>query len=42
MNRIKIDKINIGVDYPPYIVAEMSGNHNGNIDNAFKTIICDF
>jgi len=38
MNKIKIDKINIGVDYPPYIVAEMSGNHNGNIANAFKII----
>ena len=38
MNRITINKINIGVDYPPYIVAEMSANHNGNIDNAFKII----
>lgn len=28
----------IGADYPPYIIAEMSANHNGNIDNAFKII----
>ena len=25
-------------DIPPYIIAEMSANHNGNIDNAFKRI----
>lgn len=28
----------IGTGYPPYIIAEMSANHNGNIDNAFKII----
>ena len=28
----------IGVDYPPYIIAEMSANHNGSIDNAYKII----
>ena len=38
MNRITIDKVNIGGNYPPYIVAEMSANHNGNLDNAFKII----
>ena len=25
-------------DIPPYIIAEMSANHNGNIDKAFKII----
>ena len=38
MNKIRIDNVDIGANFPPYIVAEMSGNHNGNIDNAFKII----
>jgi N-acetylneuraminate synthase len=28
----------IAVDRPPYIIAEMSANHNGSIENAFKII----
>ncbi len=28
----------IGLKYPPYIIAEMSANHNGNIRNAYKII----
>jgi pseudaminic acid synthase len=28
----------IAVDASPYVIAEMSANHNGNIDNAFKII----
>jgi pseudaminic acid synthase len=28
----------IGSAYRPYIIAEMSANHNGNIENAFKII----
>ena len=28
----------IGPDFPPYIIAEMSANHNGKLDNAFKII----
>jgi len=28
----------IGQQYPPYIIAEMSANHNGNIENAFHII----
>jgi len=28
----------IGLSYSPYIIAEMSANHNGNIDNAYKII----
>ena len=28
----------IGSNNPPYIIAEMSANHNGDIDNAFKII----
>jgi pseudaminic acid synthase len=26
----------IGHDYPPYVLAELSGNHNGDIERAFK------
>ncbi len=35
---INIDGRKIGMDYSPYIIAEMSANHNGNIDNAYKII----
>ncbi len=38
MTSIVIDGVNIGVNYPPYIVAELSANHNGSIENAFKLI----
>lgn len=33
---ITIDNRKIGPDYEPYIIAEMSANHNGSIENAFK------
>ncbi|MFK3912294.1 pseudaminic acid synthase [Enterobacter cancerogenus] len=33
---ITIDGRRIGKDYPPYIIAELSANHNGDIDRAFK------
>ena len=33
-----LDGREIGPDQPPYVVAEMSGNHNGNIDRAFAII----
>ena len=29
---------NIGPEYAPYVIAEMSANHNGNIETAFKII----
>jgi len=28
----------IGPENPPYVIAELSANHNGNIDNAFRLI----
>jgi N-acetylneuraminate synthase len=39
MNKyITIDGIKIGKDYKPYIIAEMSANHNGDISNAYNII----
>jgi pseudaminic acid synthase len=35
---IRIDNRFIGYSHPPYLIAEMSANHNGNIDNAFRII----
>lgn len=37
-NFIQINERKIGQQYPPYIIAEMSANHNGSIDNAIKLI----
>jgi pseudaminic acid synthase len=37
-NFININGRKIGSDYLPYIIAEMSANHNGNINNAYKII----
>ena len=34
-NYITIDGRRIGPDYPPYIIAELSANHNGDINRAF-------
>ena len=35
---IKINGREIGPNRPPYIIAELSANHNGNIERAFRTI----
>jgi pseudaminic acid synthase len=37
-NFIEIDGKRIGLNYKPYIIAELSANHNGDINNALKTI----
>jgi len=36
--QISIDGRSIGVEHAPYVIAEMSANHNGNIETAFKII----
>jgi len=38
MQEISINNRKIGQDHPPYIIAEMSANHNGDINNAYKII----
>ena len=35
---ISIENRKISKDNQPYIIAEMSANHNGDIENAFKII----
>jgi len=35
---VKIESRSIGSGFPPYVIAEISGNHNGKIDNAIKLI----
>lgn len=39
MNKfIEIAGRKIGADFPPYIIAELSANHNGDINTAFRLI----
>src|SRR5210317_1624528 len=38
MNYIKIGKQFIGNNYPPFIIAEMSGNHNQSLERALKIV----
>jgi pseudaminic acid synthase len=38
MNDIKIGHITIGVNHKPFIIAEMSGNHNQSIDRALQLV----
>lgn len=38
MNKISIGGRKIGPSFPPYVIAEMSANHNGNLDSAFSII----
>jgi len=35
---ISINGRKIGLDFSPYVIAEMSANHNGDINNAYKII----
>ncbi len=38
MKYIEIDGRKIGPDYPPYIIAELSANHNGDLNRALQII----
>lgn len=35
---MEIDSRRIGVDFAPYVIAEMSANHNGEIETAYRII----
>lgn len=37
-NVVKIGNCSIGLGYPPFIVAEMSGNHNLSLERALETV----
>lgn len=37
-NNISIAGRNIGAEYPPYIIAELSANHNGSMETALEII----
>lgn len=36
--RIQIAGRDIGIEFPPFLIAEMSANHNGSLDTALKII----
>ncbi len=38
MTKIRIADRLIGSEYEPYVIAEMSANHNGNLETAFRII----
>lgn len=38
MKKIKIGNIEVGNDCKPFIIAEMSGNHNQSLDRAFELV----
>lgn len=38
MNEIKIGKYTIGQNHPPFVIAEMSGNHNHSLDRAMAIV----
>ncbi len=35
---IEIDGRRIGADYPPYVICELSGNHNGSLDRCLEMV----
>lgn len=38
INEITIDRTKIGLNHPPFIVAEISGNHKGSLDRALALV----
>ena len=38
MNEIQIGRLSIGPSYPPFIVAELSGNHQHSLERALKLV----
>jgi sialic acid synthase SpsE len=38
MNEILIRDTKIGIKYPPFVIAEMSGNHNQSLERALDIV----
>lgn len=38
MAKIEIAGRSIGIEYPPYVIAELSANHNGRLDTAMRIV----
>lgn len=38
MTKIEIAGRSIGVDFPPYVIAELSANHNGKLETALRIV----
>lgn len=38
MRDVMIENLQIGLDHPPVIIAEMSGNHNGSLNRALEIV----
>lgn len=38
MNKFQIADREIGADFPPYVIAELSANHNGKIETAMRIV----
>ena len=38
VKELKIKDKKIGPNHPPYLIAEMSANHNGSLEKALETI----
>jgi pseudaminic acid synthase len=36
--KFQISGVNIGIEFPPYVIAELSANHNGKLATAFRII----
>ena len=35
---LNLDKTKVGINHPPFIIAEMSGNHNQSLSNALEIV----
>ncbi len=38
LNPMQIEKIKIGSSFPPFVIAEMSGNHNQSLERALEIV----
>ncbi len=38
MKGIRIGSVPVGAEHPPFVIAELSGNHNGSLDRAIRLV----